>query len=155
MKKYIVRLTEKERRQLEQITKKGKAAAHKIRHANILLKADADGPAWMDAAIAKAVCVHVTTVEGVRQRFVEQGLEAALNRKKQDRPSRIPKVDGEVEARLIALRCGPAPEGCAKWTLRLLADKAVELNIADSVSHETVRQALKKTGFALTGKRCG
>jgi len=143
-KRYIVRLSDDERQHLGQIIKKGKAAAYKIRHANILLKADADGPSWTDEAIAQAFSVHVTTVKSIRERFVEKGLEAALDRKKQDHPSRPPKLDGEAEARLIALRCGAAPEGYARWTLRLLADKAVEMSIVDSISYETVRQVLKK-----------
>jgi transposase len=150
IKKYIVRLSDEERQELNEIIKKGKAAAHKILHANILLKADADGPSWTDEEIAKAFSVHVTTVKKIRERLVEKGLEAALNRKKQDRPSRQPKLDGDAEARLIALRCGESPEGHSRWTLRLLADKAVELNIVDSISYETVRQVLKKTNCALT-----
>jgi transposase len=149
-KRYIVRLCEEERQQLSQIIKKGKAAAHKIRQANMLLKADADGPSWTDEAIAQAFSVHVTTVKKMRERFVEKGLEAALERKPQNHPSRQPKLDGEAEARLLALRCGEAPEGYARWTLRLLADQAVEMNIVDSISHETVRQALKKMKCAPT-----
>jgi transposase len=144
-KKYIVRLTDEEREQLIELTTKGKAAAYKIRHANILLKADADGPAWKDEQIADSFSVHVNTVIGVRQRFVERGLEAALNRKKQDYPSRTPIIDGEKEAKLIALRCSQPPEGCARWTLRLLASKAVEMQIVDTISYETVRQTIKKT----------
>jgi transposase len=150
MKKYIVRLSDAERKQLNEIIRKGKAAAYKIRHAHILLKADADGPAWTDEAIAQSFCVQVSTVQALRQRLVEQGLEAALNRKKQNRPSRLPLLDGEAEAKLIALRCGETPEGHARWTLRLLADKAVELEIVESISYETVRQALKKTKCVLT-----
>jgi transposase len=143
-KKYIVRLSNEERRQLTELTSKGKAAAYKIRHAHILLKADADGPAWTDAKIAESFSVSVNTVLGVRQRLVEQGLEAALNRKQQDRPSRAPRLDGAGEARLIALRCSEPPAGHARWTLRLLADQAVALEIVEAISHETVRQALKK-----------
>lgn len=124
--------------------RKGKAAAAKIRHAHILLKADADGPAWTDEHIAASFSVSVPTVQGVRQRLVEQGLEAALNRKKQARPSRAPLLDGAGEARLIALRCSAPPAGHARWTLRLLADQAVALDIVEAISHETVRQTLKK-----------
>jgi hypothetical protein len=149
-KKYIVRLNEEERRQLTELVTKGKSAASKIRHANILLKADADGPAWKDERIAEGFFVRVSTVNAVRQRFVQQGLEAALNRKKQDMPSRKRVLDGEKEAKVIALRCNQAPKGHARWTLRLLAEKAVELEIVDSISHETVRQTLKKTNYALT-----
>jgi transposase len=144
-KKYIVRLSDEERRQLTELTSKGRAAAYKIRHAHILLKADAEGPAWTDAKIAESFSVSVNTVLGVRQRLVEQGLEAALNRKQQERPSRTPLLDGAAEARLIALRCSEPPAGHARWTLRLLADQAVALEIVEAISHETVRQALKKT----------
>ena len=145
VKKFIVRLTDEERKQLTEIISKGKTAAYKIKHANILLKADADGPNWNDEAIADAFSIHRNTVGGIRQRFVEQGLETALNRKKQAVPSRKPIFDGESEARLIALGCSEPPEGHAQWSLRLLADKAVELEIVESVSYETVRQTLKKT----------
>jgi hypothetical protein len=144
-KKYIVRLSDEERSQLTALTNKGKAAAYKIRHAHILLKADADGPAWTDVKIAESFSVSVNTVLGVRQRLVEQGLEAALNRKQQDHPSRSPLLDGAGDARLIALRCSEPPAGHARWTLRLLAEQAVALEIVETISHETVRQALKKT----------
>jgi transposase len=144
-KKYIVRLSDEERSQLAELTRKGKAAAYKIRHAHLLLKADAEGPAWTDAKIAESFSVSVNTVLSVRQRFIEQGLEAALNRKKQDRPSRPPLLDGAGEARLIALRCSEPPAGHARWTLRLLADQAAAVEIVEAISHETVRQALKKT----------
>jgi Homeodomain-like domain len=144
-KKYIVRLSDDERSHLTELTRKGKAAAYKIRHAQILLKADADGPAWTDARIAESFSVSVNTVLGVRQRLVEQGLEAALHRKPQAHPARAPRLDGEGEARLIALRCSAPPDGQARWTLRLLADQAVVLEIVEAISHETVRQVLKKT----------
>lgn len=143
-KKYIVRLSDAERAQLTELTGKGKAAAYKIRHAHILLKADAAGPAWTDARVAESFAVSVHTVWGVRQRFVEDGLEAALNRKPQAHPSRAPRLDGEGEARLMALRCSAPPDGHARWTLRLLADQAVALEIVEAISHETVRQVLKK-----------
>jgi transposase len=143
-KKYIVRRSDEECEQLTELTRKGKAAAYKIRHAHILLKADANGPAWTDTRIAESFSVSVNTVLGVRQRLVEQGLEAALSRKKQAHPSRRPRLDGEGEARLIALRCSAPPAGHARWTLRLLADQAVALEIVEAISHETVRQALKK-----------
>ena len=147
MKKYKVTLTAEERQQLAALTASGKAAAKKLTHARILLKADAadGGPAWTDDRIAEAVEVDVTTIERVRQRFVEQGLEAALVRKKQDRPSRQRKLDGHGEARLVALACSDPPLGRARWTLRLLADKLVELEVVDTISTETVRQVLKKT----------
>lgn len=144
-KKYIVRLTDEEREYLNELVGKGRTAAYKIRHANILLKADADCSGWSDEQISEAFSVHKCTVAGIRQRFVENGLEAALGRKKQSAPSRTRILDGEGEARLIALGCSEPPEGNSRWTLRLLADRAIELEIAISVSHETVRQALKKT----------
>ena len=144
-KKYIVRLSEEERKELKRLIAKGKAAAYKIRHAHILLKADADGPSWIDPRIAGAFCCHARTVEGIRRRFVEQGIEAALNRKKRAMPPRAKLLDGAQEARLIALSCSKPPKGCGRWTLHLLADRMVELEIVESISHETVRRALKKT----------
>lgn len=143
-KKYIVRLSGEERRRLMEIVTRGKAPAHKIRHANILLKADANGPAWSDQAIAQAFSAHVNTVALVRQRYVEQGLDVALNRKKQRRPSREPRLDEEAEAILLKLRCSQPPEGHSQWTLRLLAQKLVELGLVDTICHETVRQVLKR-----------
>jgi transposase len=147
MKKYKVTLTAEERNSLQGLIAAGKAAAQKLTHARILLKADAadGGPAWADARIAEAVEVHVTTVERLRERFVEQGLEAALVRKKQGRPSREPTLDGRAEARLVTLACSAPPRGRARWTLRLLADRLVELEVVEAVSTETVRRALKKT----------
>lgn len=147
MKKYKVTLTAEERNSLQGLIAAGKAAALKLTHARILLKADAaaGGPAWTDARIAEALEVDVTTVERLRQRFVEQGLDAALGRKKQERPSRPRTLDGKAEARLIALACSAPPQGRVRWTLRLLADKLVELEIVDTVSTETVRRTLKKT----------
>jgi transposase len=146
MKKYIVRLTTEEQAQLSQMIRSGKAAARALLHARILLKADTgpETPAWSDEAIGEALEIHATTVARVRQRFVEEGLEAALRPKPTTRRYER-KVDGAAEAHLIALACGPAPEGQAQWTLRLLADKLVELRHISAISHETVRQALKKT----------
>jgi transposase len=149
-KKYIARLTPEEREDLSRLITKGKAAAYKIRHAHMLLKADADGPAWTDERIAESFSSNVNTVAAVRKRFVEEGLEAAVHRKKQVRPSRPLKLDGEKQARLIALRCGKPPEERGRWSLRLLADKAVELQIVESISHETVRRSLKKTSSSPT-----
>ena len=150
-KKYIVTLTDDERQHLEGLLSKGKAAARTLRHAQALLKAD-QPVGWTDADIADAFALSVRTIERLRQRFVEQGLEAALCRKKQDRPSRQPILDGAAEARLIALACSQPPKGRARWTLRLLADQLVELEVVEAVSHETVRQTLKKTRAAkLTG----
>ena len=147
MKKYTVTLTAEERQDLQDLIAAGKAAAQRLTHARILLKADAapDGPAWTDERIAEAVEVSAATVERVRQRFVEHGLEGALVRKSQERPSRQRKLDGRAEARLIALACSPPPEGRNEWTMQLLADKLVALEIVDAVSDETVRRTLKKT----------
>jgi transposase len=147
MEKYIVELTSEERKELSELVSKGKAAARKITHARVLLQSDrsANGPSWTDKQISEALGVHINTIHGIRRRFVEHGLGAALDRKKQDRPSRQRLVDGDLEAHLIALRCGDPPEGADRWTLRLLADKLVELEIVPSISHETVRQVLKKT----------
>jgi transposase len=144
-KRYIVRLTDDERQRLVHMTKSGKTAAYKLKHAHILLQVDVDGPNWSDEHVAQAFRCHGNTVRNVRQRFVEQGLEAALARKKQGKPSRQRLLDGAKEAHLIALRCGQPPEGQARWTLQLLADKLVELAIVETISYETVRQTLKKT----------
>ena len=118
-KKYVVRLTREERQTLQRLVSVGKAAARKILHARILLQADQGpaGPGWTDAQIAEALSAHARTMAGVRQRLVEQGLEAALNRKRQTRPSRPRRLDGQAEARLIALRCGAPPQGRMRWTL--------------------------------------
>lgn len=147
MDKYIVELTNEERKELSKLVSKGKAAVRRITHARVLLQANESkgGPAWTDKQISEAFGIHTNTIHSIRRRFVEQGLKAALERKKQDRPSRKRIVDGKVEAHLIALRCGQPPEGTKQWNLRLLADKLVELEIVESISHETVRQALKKT----------
>ena len=150
-KRYMVRLTDEERSQLRQLLAKKRLAAQKRKRAQMLLKADAseDGPAWADTRIAEAFEVSVVTVEKVRKRYVLEGLDAAIQRKKQCRPSRQPVLDGEKEARLVALCCGKVPAGRGRWTLRMLADELVELQIVDGISHETVRQALKKTNCSL------
>ena len=147
MKRYKVTLDAEERQHLLDLIAAGQAAARKLAHARILLKADAadGGPAWPDHQIADALELSTDTVERVRQRFVEQGLDAALERKPRDRPAREIKLDGHAEARLIALACSAPPEGRAVWTMQLLADKLVELEVVDSISDETVRLALKKT----------
>ena len=147
MKKYKVTLTAEERQQLSALIATGQAAARKLAHARALLHADAapGGPAWTDQRIAEAVALGRATVERIRQRFVEQGLEAALGRKPQDRPSRPRKLDGRAEARLIALACSAPPQGRKEWTMQLLADQLVELEVVDTLSDETVRRALKKT----------
>ena len=144
--KFIVRLTAEQRDELERLAATGKRSAATILRARILLKADAagGGPAWSDSRIAEAVEVGTATVERVRKRFVEQGLEAALVRKPQERPSRLTALDGRAEARLIALACSPPPGGRKAWTMQLLADKLVELEVVPAVSDETVRRCLKK-----------
>jgi transposase len=143
-KKYIVRLTDEERNMLQELISKGRTAAYKMKHANILLKADVDGANWTDQQIAAAFSTSLNTVVNLRQRFVEHGFEAALGRKKRSTPPRKKSLDGYQEARLIALRCSAPPSGYAKWTLRLLAEKLVELEVVEEISRETVRQALKK-----------
>ena len=144
-KKYIVRLSEAERQVLVEVVKKLKGSSQKVRRAQILLKSDADGPAWTDQQIAEAFDCRRQTVENVRQRLVTEGFEAALNGKKRQTPPREKVFDGRQEAQLIALRLGPPPKGFANWSLRLLAEKVVELSIVNAVSHETVRRTLKKT----------
>jgi len=145
-KRYNVTMTPGERTMLEGLISKGKAAAKKLLHARILLKADAsyNGPGWQDKQISEALEVSVSTIERVRRQFVEEGLEAALERRK-PKMVRLGKLDGAQEARLIALACSEPPAGRADWTLRLLADTFVELGHVDTLSHETVRQVLKKT----------
>jgi len=142
-KKYIVRLSEEEQDSLWTLVNCGKAAAHKRRHAQILLKADVNGDNWTDARICEAFNVGQCTVERVRQRLVEQGLEAAINRAKATRTRRR-ALDGEQEAQLVTLACSQPPNGRTRWTLTLLADKLVELTTLESISPETVRQVLKK-----------
>lgn len=145
-KKYIVRLTDQERQELEQVVKKLKGTGQKVRRAQMLLKADADGPNWTDRQIAEAFSCRIQTVEKVRQRLVERGFAETLNGAKPAQPPVEKLLDGEQEAQIIATRLGPAPQGYANWTLRLLARKVVELGIVDAVSYETVRRTLKKTG---------
>jgi hypothetical protein len=147
MKKYVVRLEAEERARLEQLVRAGKAAASRIRHANILLAADESevGPALKDVQAAEAFGVSVRSIESLRQRFVEEGLDAALDRKKQVRPSVEQMFDGEKEARLIAMACGAAPEGRARWTLELLSERVVALKIVDHCSPQTIMRTLKKT----------
>ena len=146
-KKYVIRLSEEERARLTALVSRGKVAARKRLHAQVLLKADvgAAGPGWADLRIAEALDIGERTIEALRQRCVEEGLDAALERKPQCRPSRQRILDGAKEAKLVALCCGKVPAGQARWTLRLLADELVRLEIVESISHETVRQVLKKT----------
>ena len=143
-KKYVVRLTEAERELLNGLTKKRRVSAQKVLRARVLLKADADGPSWIDAEISKAFDCRTKTVENIRERFVTDGFEITLNGKPKSRV-RGKVLDGDQEAKIIAMRLGPPPKGFANWTLRLLAEQAVALEIAESVSHETLRGTLKKT----------
>jgi Homeodomain-like domain len=145
-KKYIVRLSDAEREVLEKLVKKFKGTSQKVRRAQVLLKADADGPAWIDSRIAEAFGCRRQTVETLRRRFVEAGFQETLEGKKRVTPPTEKLLDGEQEAKLIATRLGPPPPGYANWTLRLLARKVVELEIVETISHETVRRTLKKTG---------
>ncbi len=144
-KKYIVRLTDQERAICEATIKKETGKSEKLRRATILLKAAVDGPAWDDAKISEAVGCRRQTVEKVRQAVVHEGFEGALVRKKRAMPPTAKLLDGAAEAKLIAMRLGKPPAGFGHWTLRLLADQMVELEIVESISPETVRQTLKKT----------
>jgi hypothetical protein len=144
-KKYIVRLSDSERATLTEVVKKLKGSSLKVRRAQILLKADANGLAWTDAKIAEAVGCRTKTVENIRERLVTRGFEDTLNGKRRDQPPRPKLLSGEQEAKVIALRLGPPPKGFANWTLRLLKEQVVELEIVGSISHETIRQTLKKT----------
>ena len=144
-KKYVVRLTDSERKALNLVLKQKRVSAQRSRRAHVLLKADADGPNWTDVRIAQAFDCRTQTVENIRERLVTEGFEATLD----GRPKRRVRqkvLDGEQEAKIIALRLGQPPKGFANWTLRLLAEQAVALEIAESVSHETLRGTLKKTG---------
>jgi hypothetical protein len=143
-KKYVVRLTDAERQILTGLLKRQRIAAQKVRRARILLKADADGPNWTDARIAEAFDCRTRSVESLRERLVTEGFEIALHGRPKSRV-RGKILDGEQEAKIIALRLGPPPRGFANWTLRLLAERAVALEIVQSVSYETVRRTLKKT----------
>jgi transposase len=155
--RYRVTLTEQERKELEALTHRGKTHARRFIHARALLLCDAgpDGPAWSVADIAAALGVTDRTIEHLKKRFVEDGIEAALERKPRERPPREVIFDGAFEARLIALACSEAPPGCRRWTVRLLADKAVELKFAASVSHMTVQRVLKKTNLNLISASTG
>ena len=144
-KKYIVRLSDAERRNCNKIVEELKGSSQKARRAQILLKADADGPAWIDDKIGEAFGCRVRTVENVRKRFVTEGFELALEGEKRQTPPTLPILDGEAEAKIIAMRLGKPPAGYGRWTLRLLAEHVVELEIVESISHETIRTTLKKT----------
>ena len=155
--RYRVTLTEQERNELETLTRRGKTHARRFIHARALLLCDAGphGPAWSVGDVAEALGITSRTIEHLKKRFVEDGLEAALDRKPREKPPREVIFDGAFEARLIALACSGAPEGRRRWTVRLLADKAVELNFAPSVSHMTVQRVLKKTNLSLTSASTG
>ena len=144
-KKFIVRLSEEEREVCRQVVKNLKGSSQKVRRAQILLKADANGPAWIDSRIAEAFDCRVQTIENLRKRLVTEGFELALEGKKRQEPPTPPKLDGAGEAKLIAMRLGKPPSGYGRWTLQLLADELVALEVVDSISPETVRKVLKKT----------
>ena len=144
-KKFIVRLSNEERAVCEEVIKKLKGSSQKVRRAQVLLKADADGPGWTDGKIAEAFNCRVQTIENLRKRLVTEGFELALEGKKRQEPATAPKLDGEGEAKLIAMRLGKPPAGYGHWTLHLLANELVALEVVDSISHETVRKVLKKT----------
>lgn len=145
VKKYIVRLSQDEHKILNSLVNKGKVAAYKRKHAQILLKADIGkfGPGWTDLQISKAFDITTRTIESLRRQLIEKGLDGAINRAKGSGKNRT-KINGDQEARLVALTCSEPPDGQSRWSLRLLADKMIELNYIDEVSHETVRQTLKK-----------
>ena len=153
-KKYIVRLTDGERETLHQILKKRGVAAQRVRRASIVLKADVDGPSWADAKIADAFGCRTQTVENMRESLVTEGFETTLHGKPKRRV-RSKVLDGEQEAKIIALRLGRPPKGFFNWTLRLLAEQAVTLEIVESVSHETRRRTLKKTSLRSERSRIG
>jgi len=144
-KKFVVRLTDEERGICQRVVRKLKGSSQKVRRAQILLKADADGPGWTDGRIAEAFNCRVQTIENLRKRLVTEGFELALEGKKPQQPPTPPKLDGEGEAKVIAMRLGKPPTGYGHWTLHLLADELVALEVVDSISHETVRKVLKKT----------
>ena len=143
-KKFIVRLTDEERESLRSVIKKLNGSSEKVRRAQVLLKADADGLDWTDARIAEAFSCRTKTVENIRQRLVNVGFDVVLNGKNRQSPPRAKKLDGEQEARVIAMRLSKPPKGFANWTLRLLGENLVELEIVDSISPETIRKTLKK-----------
>lgn len=155
--RYRVTLTPQEHTELETLTRRGKTHARRVIHARALLLCDAgtDSPAWKVEEVAEALGITSRTIEHLKKRFVEEGLEAALDRKQREKPPREVIFDGAFEARLIALACSDTPDGHARWTVRLLADKAVELNFAASVSHMTVQRILKKTNLSLISANTG
>ena len=144
-KKYIVRLSDEERGVCQEVVQKLQGSSQKFRRAQMLLKADAEGPGWSDVKIAEAFNCRVQTVENLRKRLVTEGFALALNGKQRPEPPTPPKLDGAAEAKLIAMRLGKPPAGYGRWTLQLLADELVALEVVDAISHETVRKTLKKT----------
>jgi hypothetical protein len=154
-KKYVVRLRSSERKQLLGVIRRGKASVRKVKHAQILLKVDAKGPGWTDLRAAEAFGCHARAVFHLRRRFMEEGLEAALERKRAIRAPRARILDGDGEAQLIALSCGEPPVGYSQWSLRLLASKLVEFRWVDAISYETVRRTLKKTNSNRIDARVG
>ena len=144
-KKYKVNLSKKERETLQDVIKKLKGSSQKVRRAQILLKADERGPKWTDARIAEAFSCRIQTVENLRKRVVTEGFEIALHGKPRESPPRAKTLDGKTEAKVIAMRLGKPPKGFANWSLRLLAQRVVELELVETISHETIRQTLKKT----------
>jgi len=157
VKKYVFKLSEAERDYLQTLINKGKSPAKRLLKARILLKADASerGEGWSDGRIIEALDTNMSMVTRVRQQLVEEGLDAVLSRKQRERPARMPIFDGEKQARLTALACSTPPEGYARWTLRLLEDKVVELGIVEGASDSTIGRVLKKTRFSLTAKNSG
>ncbi len=143
-KKYIVRLSDEERQSCQDVVKKLKGTSQKVRRAQILLKADADGPAWIDTRIAEAFNCRVQTIENLRKRVVTKSFDLALDGKTRENPAVLPKLDGKGEAKLISMRLGKPPAGFGRWTLQLLADELVALEVVDSICPETVRKTLKK-----------
>ena len=154
-KKYIIRLSDEERNTCETVIKKLSGSSQKVRRAQMLLKADANGPNWIDSQIAEAFNCRTQTVENLRKRMVCDGFRQALEGKKRALPPTLPKLDGEAEAKLIAMRLGSPPAGFAHWTLKLLAGQLVALEVVDSISPETVRQALKKKDDETTDRLLG
>jgi Homeodomain-like domain len=157
IKKYVVKLDEAERNRLQALLSKGRSSAKQLLKARILLKADASehGEGWSDGRIVEALDTNMSMVTRVRQQLVEEGLEAVLSRKQRENSARTPIFDGEKQARLTALACSTPPEGRARWTLRLLEDKVVELGIVERASDSTIGRVLKKTRFSLTAKNNG
>jgi transposase len=155
-KRYKLTLTPEERQQLKELVSTGKNNAQKIKHANILLAVDeSENASQTDQEVAKRFHCHVNTVASIRERFVEEGFEVALERKKRIFPPHSPIFDGRAEAHLIAIACSAPPEGRSSWTMQLLADKCVELNIVETTSDETVRKVLKKMNLNLTSRNAG